>query len=267
MTRFPDAQPSSIQFCESNILVGRKNNTIYEVVQITQDHAVLSTIEFTGGSGNQDYTHSIYDSAQNILWVAAFAKKALFGFRYVLKGVSPMKDASARSGSIIAFDQVAEYPLDAVTSMALRPKSSTDINSSTSTNTGSEDESDVPSIVYASPTGISMVKIHKGASEIYGPVPPPPAASTTAPVARSTPEQAPKKVAQPPKTSTPAKAKANASNAIKAVNPIDEKSDIANFASVKAPSTPAESSETARSAPASTSGPELQSLLKQASHF
>lgn len=271
MTRFPDAQASSIQFCESNILVGRRNNTIYEVVQITQDHSVLSTIEFTGGSGQQDYTQSIYDSAQNIFWVAAFGKKTLFGFRYVLKGVSPMKDASARSGSIVAFDQVAEYPLDAVTSMALRSKPSTDMNSSTSTSTGTNtgtgttEESDVPSIIYASPTAISMVKIHKGASEIYGPVPPPPAASTVGSVARSTPEQATKKAAQPPKTSTPAKVKANNSNATKAVNPVEEKPDISSLSSIKATSTAAESTDPTRSGTASASSPELQALLKQAS--
>ena len=257
MTRFPDAQPSSIQFVESNILVGRKNNTIYEIVQITQDHAVLSTIEFTGGPGSVEYTHSIYDSAQSILWVSVFSKKALYGFRYALKGVSPMKDASARSGSIIAFDQVAEYPLDAITSMALRPKSG-------------PDDSDNPSIIYASPSGISMVKASNGASDIYGPAPAPPPPAPAS-VARSTPEQTqvptPKKAAPTPKAAPPPKPKAVTNNGpTNKVNQVDEKPDISKLAAVSTPApAPAESTETPKTGGASSAGPEMQTLLKQVS--
>lgn len=186
-----------------------------------------------------------------MLWVAAFARGSLFGFRYTLKGVPPIKDASAKSGSIVAFDQVIEYPLDPIISMVLRPIS--------------DNEQDIAdsSLFYAHPGGFSVTNINHAVTDLFGPVPPP---SSSIPVSRTVSEQ-PQQPA--PKAATAEKKEKPAAKAKQTPKTItqDEKPDISELASIPPP--PAVSAET-RQAPEAAknvapSGPELPSLLKQAS--
>jgi len=119
----PKKPPSSVQFCESNILVGRANNTRFDLVQITSEIVVLSRIDFAALSPsppNLHFAQAKYDSTRNILWVAPFSRGSLYGFRYALKGQSPVKgDASGNVPTIVAFDKVAEFPLEPVLSFVV----------------------------------------------------------------------------------------------------------------------------------------------------
>ncbi|OCF61584.1 hypothetical protein L486_01236 [Kwoniella mangroviensis CBS 10435] len=145
------SEPSSIQFCESNILVGRARNTHYDLIQITVDLAVLSTIKLTAPSPcleELNYSHAVYDPIKTTLYIAPFARGSLYAFKYALKGQQPVKDVSKPDGpKVIAFDKVAEYPLEPVISLVLAKK-------------GVEEDSE---IFYATPTGFSQATITRSA--------------------------------------------------------------------------------------------------------
>ncbi|KAK8853387.1 hypothetical protein IAR55_004091 [Kwoniella newhampshirensis] len=150
-TLSPNETPSSVQFCESNVLVGRGKNTVFELAQITVDMAVLSTIKFTSPSPspeNLHYTHAIYDSVKSILWVAPFSRGSIFAFKYALKGQQPIKEVSSPEGQkVVAFEKMAEFPLDPVLSLSVSKK------------TEDEDAEDF----YATPGGFSQATISKTA--------------------------------------------------------------------------------------------------------
>lgn len=119
-TSDPTSIPSSVNFCEANILVGRDNNTLYDLVQITKDLALFSSIRFTSPSPSPselNFTQPVYDAKKEILWIGAFSRGSLYGFRYVLKGLPPIEGAP--EGSVRAFDAMVEYPLEPVLSMVL----------------------------------------------------------------------------------------------------------------------------------------------------
>jgi hypothetical protein len=161
-------KPSSLQFCESNILVGRNNNKTYELVQLHPNHAILSTIELIAPSpnpANLHYSQAIYDSANSILWMAAFARGSLFGFRYSLKGQPPVRDASV--SPVSAFDEMIEMPLDSIVSMV-----------SCAGPAG-------PEIFYATPQGFTKATIDPALFNLFGLL------STTAPGKAPQPDRAP----------------------------------------------------------------------------
>jgi len=136
------ATPSSVRFVEANILVGRDNNTHFDLVQITVDITVLSTIVFTSPSPVH-FAQAVYDSARGILWIAPFTRGSLYAIRYALKGVPPGR-------GLAAFDKIAEYPLEPVLSLALNPKS--------------EDAE----LFFATPNGFSLVQIEKSSCDEFG---------------------------------------------------------------------------------------------------
>jgi hypothetical protein len=142
--------PSSVQFVESNILVGREQNTQFDLVQITVEISVLSTIKFTAPSPSPPHLHfanAVYDSPRNILWIAPFSRGTLFGFRYALKGSQPIR--VSENPTVVAFDKVAEYPLEPVLGLVLSPKPV------------SEDAE----LFFATPGGFSMVHVEKSVCE------------------------------------------------------------------------------------------------------
>ena len=161
-----DRPPSSIQFCESNLLVGRANNTTFELVQITVEQAVLATFSFTvpppptGGH----FCQAVYDHSRSMLWIAPFARGSLLGFKYNLKGIPPGKVPDLPA----AFDKYAEYPLEPVLSLVLGPDS----------REGNAE------LFFATPTGFSQVQVDKAACDAL------------------TSEPAQIKVAPPPQTKT-----------------------------------------------------------------
>ncbi|ORY31618.1 hypothetical protein BCR39DRAFT_525930 [Naematelia encephala] len=125
-TAFADSTPTSIQFCESNLLIGRNNDTLFDLVQITLDVAVLSTIRFLAPAPSQpvfDFAHAIYDTNRALLWVASFARGSLYAFRYALKGQPPIRDVVKDNLQVVGFDKVAEFPLEPVLSIQLSPRS------------------------------------------------------------------------------------------------------------------------------------------------
>ncbi|OCF43692.1 hypothetical protein I317_02444 [Kwoniella heveanensis CBS 569] len=148
-TASPTTEPSSIQFCESNLLVGKANNTHFDLVQITVDIAVLSTIKFISvapAPKNLHYCQAVYDSAKSILFVAPFSRGSVYAFKYALKGQQPIKDVSKPDGpKVVAFDRVAEYPLEPVLSMVSATK-------------GADEDAE---LFFATPNGFSQATIPK----------------------------------------------------------------------------------------------------------
>jgi hypothetical protein len=169
----PSSVPTSVRFCETTILVGRNNNTILDLVQITIDLAVLSTIKFTSPA-DLHYAQVCYDPVRSVLWVAPFSRGSVFAFSFALKGQPPIKDASAgKRGTIEAFSQVAEYPLDPVLSFVLGPTSM---------------DQD-PEMFFATPSGFSQATIGKASLPVVSA--PEPSETATVPEPSAQPPAAP----------------------------------------------------------------------------
>lgn len=111
----PHSPPSSAHFVESNVLIGRDQNTHFDLVQITVSLAVLSSIHFTAPPGldaSSHYAHAMYDPFSGLLFITPFARSSLYAFRYALKDTEPVRDAgSPNSPQVVAFDRMAEFPL------------------------------------------------------------------------------------------------------------------------------------------------------------
>ncbi|WOO81004.1 uncharacterized protein LOC62_03G004532 [Vanrija pseudolonga] len=141
-TSAPNVAPSSVRFCEANLLVGRGNDTILDLVQITVELAVLSTIKFVAPSPSPPalhFAHAEYDSDKSTLIVAPFARGSVYAFHYALKGKQPLRNVA--SAKVAAYDSVAEYPLEPVLSFVLNPSDGADL-----------------SLVYATPSGINQAQ-------------------------------------------------------------------------------------------------------------
>jgi hypothetical protein len=155
ITEFDELDPSSIHFCGHNILIGRDRGTVYELIQIAGEAAVLSSIELVAPEPSPPhlhYTHAIYDPAHSILWVAAYARASLLGFRYILDS-NLIRDAAQKrdQDQIIGFDQVIEIPLGPIVSFAIQA------------------EGDDLAIFYATSEGYSKSAINKQALELHSP--------------------------------------------------------------------------------------------------
>jgi hypothetical protein len=196
------------------LLVGRKNNTIYDLIQITVDLAVLSTIKFVAPPPSPvplHFSQAVYDPSRRTLWVSSFARGSVFGFRYALSGSPPIKVAERPNG-VVAFDKIGEYPLnESILSLAL----------STSSPSGEEDLE----LFFATPTGFNHATIDKAACEALSSAP----ATTTvqsaaAPVPVSTaaaapPPAVPSPTVQPKKESPAPAAKKQEQSAKRAAAP------------------------------------------------
>ena len=140
--------PSSVQFSENNIVVGRDNNVILELVQITVDLSVLATITFIAPSPlppGSHFAQAVYDTKRSTLWIAPFARGSLYGFKYNLKGLRPGKVADLPP----AFDEYAEFPLEPVLSLVIGQSSA-------------EEDAD---FFFATPNGFSQAHIDKASCE------------------------------------------------------------------------------------------------------
>jgi hypothetical protein len=113
-TEASSSPPTSVAFCETQILVGRENNTLLELVQITTEVAVLSSIRFTTPAPFPlHFTQPVYDPERTVLWVTNFARGSLYGFHFALRGKAPVTGLSgSNSARIIAFDRMVELPLE-----------------------------------------------------------------------------------------------------------------------------------------------------------
>lgn len=203
--------PSSVQFCETMILVGRKNNTIYDLIQITVDLAVLSTIKFVAPPPSPaplHFSQAVYDSSRRTLWVSSFARGSVFGFRYALSGSPPIKVAERPNG-VVAFDKIGEYPLnESILSLAL----------STGSPSGEEDLE----LFFATPTGFNHATIDKVACEALFSAPASTTAAAPGPVptaAAAPPPAVPSPKVQPKKENPAPAAKKQEQSAKKAAAP------------------------------------------------
>lgn len=121
-TSSPDLYPSSCQFCEANLIIGRGQDTVLDLLQITQ-LSVLSTIRIAppaNSAGSAFWTRATWDQASGILWVSVPNRAGLYAFRYARKGQQqPVRNAEA--GSVAAWDRVAELPMGPILGYALAP--------------------------------------------------------------------------------------------------------------------------------------------------
>ncbi|KAL7424418.1 hypothetical protein Q5752_000101 [Cryptotrichosporon argae] len=116
------AAPCSVAFCDTNILVGREQDTLLELVQITTEIGVLSSLRLQGG-GASAFARVAYDAARGILFVAPFARASVLALRYALRGQPGLKPIPA--AGVVGFDRVAEFPAEPIVSFVLTPKHET----------------------------------------------------------------------------------------------------------------------------------------------
>ncbi|GMK56783.1 hypothetical protein CspeluHIS016_0306230 [Cutaneotrichosporon spelunceum] len=145
---------SSVRFCEAHIVVGRANDTMFDLVQITYELAVISTIKFNAPASQQpSFGNAVYDSDNETLFISQFARGSVYAFRYNLKGTSPLRGVTGPDASpILAFDSMAEFPMEPIVSMVLSPN-----------------RAGVPALVYATPPGINRAQIDLGILVQNGP--------------------------------------------------------------------------------------------------
>jgi hypothetical protein len=220
--------PTSVAFVEANILVGRENNTQLDLVQITTETVILSSIKFAApppSPAHLHYAQYAYDSARNTLWIAVFGRAALFGLRYALKGQAPIK--VSEKGQLPAFDKIAEYSLESVSSLVLNPASVEDAE-----------------LFYATAAGFSLARVDKSACESLSSPPVAGASQATrvSPVPQmqaESPAQAPivakkekgtsvtpQKPAKP--AATQMQSKTSSPTVVKSELPVETKVDLAN---------------------------------------
>ena len=178
-TDYPSLTPSSIQFCEINVIIGRNRDTIFELVQLGSGYGVLSTIELVAPEPSpveQHYSHALYDPIHGIFWVAAHARGSLQGFRYTLQNSKPILNGKEppRRGSIVAFDKVIEIPMDPMVSFIIKPRS------------------DGLVVFYATSDGYSKVSINEKIFDDFAPIKS--KASTPVQTPAVVPQQTPVKV-------------------------------------------------------------------------
>lgn len=114
-TAAPQLPVSSVSFAEANILVGRGMNAHFDLVQITVELAVLTTISFNAPPPNSsayNFASVQYDSDRQTLFIAPFARGSMYAFHYALKTRPPIRGVS--ESAVAPFDSMAEFPLEPV---------------------------------------------------------------------------------------------------------------------------------------------------------
>lgn len=111
---------SSARFCEAHILVGRGNDTMFDLVQITTELAVITTIKLTAPNNAATFAHAEYDSATETLFIAPYDRSSIYALHYAFKGLPPLRNLAGPDAiPARAFDAVAEFPLEPITSMSV----------------------------------------------------------------------------------------------------------------------------------------------------
>lgn len=180
-----------MQFCEASILVGRANNTHFDLVQITVDLAVLSTITFTSPSTlpqTLNFAHAVYDPQRSVLLVALYPRGSVYAFKYALKGMPPVQTSKGEKAA--AFSSVAEYPVEPILSIVL----------------GSKPEGEEAEMFFATPSGFDHAAISVNAiAELRKVTSPSVVEQQAAPAPTSVPAQVPQASQAPSTIATPAK--------------------------------------------------------------
>lgn len=103
-----EGTPSSIDFLDGGIVIGRKNGTILQLLAV-MGRDVLSTIKFVNGDREDPemFGHVAYDSRIRTLWVANSKRESLIAIRVNLE--APTVLPSGEDGTRGSFEQVVEF--------------------------------------------------------------------------------------------------------------------------------------------------------------
>jgi hypothetical protein len=99
-----EGTPSSIDFLENGIVIGRKNGTIFQLLPIRSNN-VLATLKFIDTQTKDDrdmFGHVSYDSRIQTLWIANSRRESLIALRVSVRD----NDDGSRASF---FDQIAEF--------------------------------------------------------------------------------------------------------------------------------------------------------------
>jgi len=101
-----EGQPSSLFFVESGVIIGRKRNTVVQLLPNSSTNAV-ATLRFTTSEAIQDekdfFSHIAYDSRLKILWAANSHRSSLMALKINHEATSTL----AAPG----FEQVLDFPI------------------------------------------------------------------------------------------------------------------------------------------------------------
>lgn len=111
-------EPSSIDFFDTGVIVGRKQGTILQLVAPLST-TVLSTLRFISSmdpaveDDGRMFGHISYDGRLRTLWVANSARASLIAVRVLVESDDP--SAGTGAGVRGAFEQIIEFPTPAPT--------------------------------------------------------------------------------------------------------------------------------------------------------
>lgn len=101
--------PSSINFVEGGVVIGRKNGTVFQLLP-HMGRNILSTMKFVNGNKDDPemFGHVTYDSRIQTLWVANNRRESMIAFKigFDPSAPSPGGEETTRGGYI---EQVAEF--------------------------------------------------------------------------------------------------------------------------------------------------------------
>ena len=101
-----EGQPSSMFFVESGVIIGRKRNTVVQLLPNSSTN-VLATLRFTTSEAIQDekdfFSHIAYDSRLKILWAANSHRSSLMALKINHEATSTLAAPS--------FEQVLDFPI------------------------------------------------------------------------------------------------------------------------------------------------------------
>ncbi|QRV89521.1 inactive protein kinase [Ceratobasidium sp. AG-Ba] len=111
-------EPSSVDFFETGVIIGRKQGTILQLVAPLSTN-VLSTLRFISSmdpaveDDGRMFGHISYDGRLRTLWVANSARASLIAVRVLVESDDPA--AGTGAGVRGAFEQIIEFPTPAPT--------------------------------------------------------------------------------------------------------------------------------------------------------
>jgi hypothetical protein len=101
-----EGPPSSLFFVESGVIIGRKRNTVVQLLPNSSTN-VLATLRFTTSEAIQDekefFSHIAYDSRLKILWAANSHRSSLMALKINHEATSTLAAPS--------FEQVLDFPI------------------------------------------------------------------------------------------------------------------------------------------------------------
>lgn len=103
-----DDMPSSLTFVDGGVVIGRKNGTVFQLLN-GMSWNVLSTVKFVNGNGEDPdmFGHANYDSRIQTLWIANNRRESMIAFKINFDVHTPSPGGEEARGAF--FDQVVEF--------------------------------------------------------------------------------------------------------------------------------------------------------------